>query len=153
MKAIKFVLMMFLALAIIQTVSAQDTARTATVVRVTGSAEVMPPQGPWTEARAGLSLPEGTVIRGKDGSKLILSIDGKDQTALVEMRGDTSLTLAEMQPAGNEVRTTLLDLAIGDVLVKVKKLPSDKSKFEIRTPISYVGVRGTIFSVSVKRSR
>jgi len=152
MKTIRLTFMILLVLAILQTVSAQDTVRTAAVVRVVGTAEVMPPQGAWTEARSGISLPEGSAIRTKDGSKIILSIDGKDQTALVEMRGDTQLTLAEMPSAENKIRSTLLDLAIGDVLIKVKKLPSDQSKFEVRTPISYVGVRGTIFSISLKRA-
>jgi len=152
MKAIRLTFMILLALAMIQTVSAQDTARTATIVSVVGTAEVMPPQGSWTEARPGINLPEGTIIRTAEGSKVIVSIDGRNQSALVEMKDYTQLILAEMPPPENQSRKTLLDMAIGNVLIKVKKLPSDQSKFEVRTPISYVGVRGTIFSISLKRA-
>jgi len=152
MKAIRLTFMILLVVAIIQTVSAQDTARTATIVGVIGTAEVMPPQGSWTEARPGISLPEGTIIRTAEGSKVIVSIDGRSMSALVEMRDYTQLIIAEMPPLENQTRKTLLDLAIGNVLIKVKNLPSDQSKFEVRTPISYVGVRGTIFSISLKRT-
>ncbi|MFH0764029.1 MAG: FecR domain-containing protein [Candidatus Omnitrophota bacterium] len=152
MKAIRLTLMIILGLAIIPTVSAQDTARTATVVRVIGTAEVLPPQGSWTEARPGINLPEGTIIRTAEGSKVVVSIDGHNQSALIEMKDYTQLILSEMPPLENQTRKTLLDLAIGNVLIKVKKMPSDQSKFEVRTPISYVGVRGTIFSISLKRA-
>jgi hypothetical protein len=46
-------------------------------------------------------------------------------------------------------KTTLLDLAIGKVLVQTQKLQGD-SKFEVRTPTALTGVRGTIFEVTVK---
>ncbi|MDP3804203.1 MAG: FecR domain-containing protein [Candidatus Omnitrophota bacterium] len=151
MKVIRLTLMIILTLAIIQTVSAQDAMRTATIARIVGTVAVMPSQGSWTEARKGMSLSEGCAIRTKEGSKVILSLDGKEESALIEIRGDSYLTLTEMPPVENETRNTLLDLAIGDVLIKVKKLPSDKSKFEVRTPISYVGVRGTIFFISLRR--
>lgn len=152
MKAIRLTLMILLVLAIIQTVSAQETARTATIVRVIGTAEVMPPQGSWREARPGINLPEGTIIRTAEGSKVIVSIDGRDQSALIEMKDYAQLILAEMPPMENQTRKTLLDLTIGNILIKVKKMPTEQSKFEVRTPISYVGVRGTIFSISLKRA-
>jgi len=46
---------------------------------------------------------------------------------------------------------TLLDLAIGTVLIKSKKL-TGKSKFEIYTPTSMIAVRGTVFEVNVKKN-
>lgn len=152
MKILRLTFMILLVPAMIQTVSAQEAARTATIVRVVGSAEVMPPQGSWREARPGISLPEGTIIRTAEGSKVIVSIDGRNQSALVEVKDYTQLILSEMPPLENQTRKTLLDLATGNILIKVKKLPTDESKFEVRTPISYVGVRGTIFSISLKRS-
>ena len=46
-------------------------------------------------------------------------------------------------------KTTLLDLALGKVLVHVEKLQG-KSKFEVRTPTALTGVRGTTFTVEVR---
>ena len=45
--------------------------------------------------------------------------------------------------------TTLLDLAIGKILVKVESLKGN-AKFEVKTPTALTGVRGTVFEVSVK---
>ncbi|MEI7751999.1 MAG: FecR domain-containing protein, partial [Candidatus Omnitrophota bacterium] len=46
-------------------------------------------------------------------------------------------------------RTTILDLAIGKILVKVEALKGN-SKFEVKTPTALTGVRGTLFEVAVK---
>jgi hypothetical protein len=46
-------------------------------------------------------------------------------------------------------KTTILDLAIGKILVKVEALKGN-SKFEVRTPTALTGVRGTIFEVTVR---
>ena len=48
------------------------------------------------------------------------------------------------------VQTTLLDLAIGKILISAEKLDTPDSKFEVKTPTSVVGVRGTAFSVEVE---
>ena len=45
---------------------------------------------------------------------------------------------------------TILDLSLGEVFIKAKKLNADKYRFEIKTPTSIVGVRGTAFSVKVE---
>ena len=47
-------------------------------------------------------------------------------------------------------QNTLFDLSLGEILIKAKKLHSEKSKFEVKTPTSIVGVRGTTFSVTVE---
>ena len=45
---------------------------------------------------------------------------------------------------------TLLDLAIGKILIRAKKLHSEEEKFEVKTPTTIVGVRGTTFAVEVE---
>jgi len=46
-------------------------------------------------------------------------------------------------------KTTVLDLAIGKVLIHAEKLKGD-SVFNVRTPNSTTGVRGTTFTVSAE---
>ena len=45
---------------------------------------------------------------------------------------------------------TLLDLAMGEILIKAQKVHGEKSQFEVKTPTSIVGVRGTTFNVKVE---
>ncbi|MBN1688101.1 MAG: FecR domain-containing protein, partial [Candidatus Omnitrophica bacterium] len=60
------------------------------------------------------------------------------------------MTTLEMDAITGE-KITLLDLAIGKVLVHASKLQGE-SKFEVRTPTSTTGVRGTVFEVSVEEA-
>ena len=102
-------------------------------------------------ANVGMSLKQGDAIRTKANSKAILALDAEAETATVEVKQNSQLTLAELianQAEGSE--STLLDLALGEILIKAKKLHSEKSKFEVKTPTSIVGVRGTTFSVAVE---
>jgi hypothetical protein len=55
---------------------------------------------------------------------------------------------AETDPVMGD-KTTILDLAIGKVMVHVEKLKGN-SRFEVRTPTALTGVRGTTFEVTVK---
>jgi hypothetical protein len=55
-----------------------------------------------------------------------------------------------LQDKDKETQRTLLDLSIGEILIQVDKLQAEKSSFEVKTPTSMVGVRGTTFSVKVE---
>jgi hypothetical protein len=46
-------------------------------------------------------------------------------------------------------KSTILELAIGKILVKVESIKGN-GKFEVRTPTALTGVRGTVFEVSVR---
>jgi len=73
------------------------------------------------------------------------------QTATVEVKKSSQVKLATLLQNGQDAtETTLLDLSLGEILIKAKKLHSEKSKFEVKTPTSIVGVRGTTFSVTVE---
>ena len=54
-----------------------------------------------------------------------------------------------VKDSSSGMKKTLLDLSIGQVLIKAEKLDTPDSKFEVKTPTSVVGVRGTKFSVKV----
>lgn len=105
----------------------------------------------WVIAKKGMVIYEGAVIKTEAGSSSRLSIDGKKRSAVVDIEENSQLLLAELiEDAQKQSQRTLLDLAIGKVLIKANKLNNDKSKFEVKTPTSIVGVRGTVFTVEVE---
>ncbi len=134
----------------LSTAYAAQEARQAKVIEVKGTAEVRRAGGAWLPAKAGDMLTEKDIIRTGKKSSLLLNVDGTGETATVEIKEKSQLLLSQLSRNSTETsETTLLDLALGSVLVKAQKLHSDKSRFEIKTPTSIVGVRGTTFAVSV----
>ncbi len=134
-----------------QFVLAEEVLRTANVTEINGSAEVLQSDGSWKPATIGMVLGQGDSIRTTPSSWAILSIDGAAETATVEVKQNSELKLATLLKNDDESsQATLLDLSMGEILIKAKKLHSEKSKFEVKTPTSIVGVRGTTFSVAVE---
>jgi hypothetical protein len=130
---------------------AEETKRAATISEARGKVEVRVAQKPWAPAQVGMALNQGDIIRTMAGSFAVLNVDGKGATATVEVKENSQMRLAELiEDKTKATQNTLLDLALGEVLIKAKKLDSEKSKFQVKTPTSIVGVRGTTFSVAVK---
>lgn len=124
--------------------------REAKILSLEGSVSVLlAGKQDWELAQKDMILKEGDQIKTEADSKATLNIDGNGQAAVVEVSPNTSLTLQTMvadKTSGE--KSTLLDLAIGKVMVKCNKLKG-KEKFEVGTPTSVLGVRGTQFEVEV----
>ncbi len=150
MKVFKFILVMIIMMGMLSSSYAIEK-RTARVVSTNGTAEVKRTgQATWAPANVGMVLNEGDAIKTAPKAWALLSIDdGKVGT--VEVRGDSQMMITELT-ATPETQTsaTLLDLAIGEVMIKAKKIHGEGSKFEVKTPTSVVGVRGTTFNVKVE---
>ncbi len=125
--------------------------REATILSLQGTVEVKSGKKPWQKAQKNMVLVQGDIIRTKNKSSATLNVDGTGKKAAVEMKENSQLRLAELKiNKADSSETTLLDLALGAVLIKAEKLHSEKSRFEVKTPTSIVGVRGTTFSVAVE---
>ena len=125
--------------------------RVAVVDQVQGTVEAKTANNIWKPATEGMFLNQNDTIRTKNNSSAILSLDGNAQTAIVEVKENTELSLAEMvEVKDKDIQKTLLDLSLGNILIKAKKLHTEKSSFEVKTPTSVVAVRGTTFAVSVE---
>ena len=151
MKAVKIIVGIALIVGLSSAVYAAETARIASVLQTKGTVEVKMGGDIWMPARDGMILKQGDAIRAKQGSFALLNLDGNGQTATVEVKENSSLALASLiedKAAGTE--KTLLDLSLGGIMIKAKKLHSEKSSFEVKTPTSIVGVRGTTFAVTVE---
>ena len=131
--------------------AAEERKRIAAVVDTNGKVEVRNQQGEWIAAKKGMVLQEGDVIRTNANSFAVLNVDGLAETATVEVKEKSQLKLIELiENKEKDTQNTFLDLALGEILIKAKKLHSEKSSFEVKTPTSVVGVRGTTFSIAVE---
>ena len=151
MKKVKLFLVIGLVLGMASLSIAAENMRIATVADIKGTVEAKTGQDNWVPATLGMTLKQGDAIRvGKDSSAL-LNLDGQAQTATVTLNANSQLELAELitdTDAGSQ--KTLLDLSLGSILIKAAKLHSEQSSFEVKTPTSMVGVRGTTFAVTVE---
>ncbi len=130
----------------------QEEKRTAKVLSIMGAAEVRPAgEKKWIPAEVGMVLNEGDVVKTGADAWILLNLNGTGETATVELSQRSQLLLSELRvDEERKMQKTLLDLGIGEILIKAKKLHSPVSKFEVKTPTSVVGVRGTKFSVKVE---
>jgi len=152
MKTARLLCVVGLVLAMSCTAMAQEdtSQRTATITSLKGNVEVMSPNEPWKTATAGMVLNQSSVIRTKMNSQATVNLDGGD-TATVIVKESSQLMLADLaQNKAEGSQKTMLDLALGQILIKAKKIHSDKTSFEVKTPTSIVAVRGTTFSVAVE---
>jgi hypothetical protein len=152
MKIVNMIIITLLICTITNLSFAQDmTKRTAKISNIKGAVEVKTVTGEVRPAKVGMVLNEGDTVETKSNSTAMLDVDGSGETASVEVKANAKLKLSEMlENKKDGVQMTLLDLSMGEILIKAKKLHSEKSKFEVKTPTSIVGVKGTTFSVSVE---
>jgi hypothetical protein len=105
--------------------------------------------GEWKPAADGMVILPGDEVRtAADNSVEVLMDGGKIGRVEVKEGSLFRIQTAEKDPETGDDRT-MLDLAIGKILVKVESLKGN-SKFEVRTPTALTGVRGTVFEVTVK---
>lgn len=139
-------------------VYSQSAATTATIEQrfaeiqdATGEVSVkVTPDDRWRLAVKGMKMNEnGEIKTGKDSTAVIL-LDEKGATGKVDIKPNTWMRIAELgYDEKQENKKTLLDLALGQVLVKAEKLKGESS-FQVRTPTSTTSVRGTVFEVKVE---
>ncbi len=152
MKTIIMIISLGLVLAIsCQASGAEITLRTALILEFEGSVDVKLSNSKWIPAKEEMVLNQGDVIRTKSNSWAVIRLLGDSELATVEMKENSQLRLTELFEIKEEdVQKTLLDLAVGEILIKAEKLRSPKSTFDVKTPTSMLGIRGTTLSVKVE---
>jgi hypothetical protein len=116
------------------------SAQNARITDVQGKVEVNQGTG-WTAARAGMTVPLGTVISTGFGSKAFLQVG----MSKIEVKPLTRMSVAEyMEREGSA--TTSLDLRIGRVKATVESAEGVRHDFTIKSPTSTASVRGTEFT-------
>jgi len=152
MKILRCVCIVALILSMATIAFAVEAQRTARIMSLEGNAEVKPAGGSsWSPAQSGAILNEGDTLKTGEKSMAVLDIGDKGEVGTVEVSEGSQLLLSAMTVDKKEgTSRTLLDLAMGEVLVKAQKVSGEGSKFEVKTPTSIVGVRGTTFKVKVE---
>ena len=153
MKSLKIICVLILVTCLACFAFTEEVKRVAKIISITGDVNVKlyGEETVWMPAKKGMILNEGDMIRTKSDSWALLSLNGEGQTANVEVEQNSKLLLSELVMEEEKgIQRTLLDLAIGEILIKAEKLDTPESKFEVKTPTSIVGVRGTRFSVRVE---
>ncbi len=152
MKSLKIICVLLLVTCLACFAFAEEVKRIVKIASMTGDVNVkLYGEGDWAPAKKGMILNEGDMIRTKSDSWVLLILNGEGQTANVEVEENSKLLLSQLVMQKEKgTQQTLLDLAIGEILIKAEKLDTPESKFEVKTPTSIVGVRGTRFSVRVE---
>lgn len=128
-----------------------EEIRQATISQLQGDVEVRMAGSDWKPAEVGMTLHEKDEIRTAGGAYAEIMLDDAGKTGKFDLEENSHLTLSQMVlDSGTGEKTTLLDLAIGRVLIQAAKLQGN-SKFEVKTPTSTAGVRGTVFEVVVEK--
>jgi len=150
MKILRSVVIMILVLGLASVVYAEQVKRTAKVISLEGDVSVKPIGKDWVAAQVDMALGEGDVIVTKKGASALLNVDGDGETATVTVNEGSQLLMTELaRDKDTGAQQTMLELAAGKILIKAQKLHSEAERFEVQTPTTVVGVRGTVFEVEV----
>lgn len=122
--------------------------RVAAVSDVQGVVQVKPRgEQAFTPLADRVRVNAGDVVKTGENAGLVLTwLDG----TRMRIGANTVMTVLKCQiNTVNNAETTMFRLDLGRVWIRVLKVLSQKSKFEIVTPTATAGVRGTVFSVAV----
>ena len=130
------------------TAQAQTQEGQAVVQSIKGSADYSEGGGTWSKLKVGKVLKAGTVVRTADASEVDLNL--KRNGPVVRLTGNSTLGLTKLlfeNTGADTVIETQLDLKAGRVLGVVSKMAA-ASKYEVKTPSSVTGIRGTKYDIS-----
>ena len=122
-----------------------DTPSKATVVAMTGSIAATGADGAATRLALGATVLEGTQLETGGNSFLTLALPDQSR---ISLPSNTRVRIAKLRTARylNSPRTEVL-LLRGQVESRVSPLEANRGRYEVRTPLSVAGVRGTHFRV------
>jgi len=122
-----------------------DTPAKATVVAMTGTVAATAADGNTVHLTIGSMVAEGTQIQTSGNSFLTMAL--ADQSR-ISVPSNSRLQISKLRTARylHRPRTEIL-LLHGRVESRVSPLEANQGRFEVRTPLSVAGVRGTQFRV------
>jgi hypothetical protein len=127
---------------------AQTQQGSATVFGLKGSADYSDGGGTWMPLKVGKVLRAGAIIRTAPDSQVDLNL--KRNGPVVRVTQNTTLGLDKLlfeNTGADVVIETALDLKAGRILGRVNKTAA-ASKYEVKTPHSVTGIRGTEYDIS-----
>ena len=122
-----------------------DQVRQATLTNFAGEVMIRQGGGDWKSAMPGTIMKINDELKTSSGASAEVLLD--NGSVKIRENSQFKIDTMDLNPVTGE-KTTYLNLALGRILIQAEKLQGD-SKFEVRTPTSTTGVRGTVFEVSV----
>lgn len=116
-------------------------------------------QAKWVRAKPDMVLRQDDMIKTKKaGNATIIfdengSFETKDHDS-IDLYEDTVLVLTKLSfDKKTQDKKTLLDMSIGKIVANAAKLRTKDSTFEVKTPTSVVGVRGTNYLIEYRPNK
>ena len=126
-----------------------EEIRYVSIQTIQGIVEVRQNNGDWKPAQNGTILYQHDEIRTGKGAYAQVLIDRDADTGSLEIKEKTRMRFNTLEKnKQTQEKTTLLDVAIGRIMVHVEKLKG-ASRFEANTATTTMGVRGTTIEVIV----
>ncbi len=149
LKVSSFLALAFLLVNLVPSFSYAQVQRQATVINVDGRVEYLQAnKTDWKVARKGVVLNQNDAVRTTANATAILSIESVGQNSMIKVANNSELRISDLSlDEKSGVESTLLDLAIGNILIDTKTRSG--SQFKVKTPTAIVGARGTSFRVKV----
>lgn len=122
------------------------SARTATLLELSGRVELADSSGEWRTAERGERIGAGAQIRtGESSSATLLFYEGSRAT----LSGDTELSISHLSGSWSKVLKVSLNQSAGQTSHSVVPLHSPDGRYQVQTPSGVASVRGTVFKVAV----
>lgn len=90
---------------------------------------------------------DGDVITTSEGSRIEITITGEE---IVRIDENATVSVAEILHRNGDEKVMNFFAKVGKFFFRVKKKVMDDKDFNVRTPTSIIGVRGTEFGVKVQ---
>lgn len=118
----------------------------AVAKKVSGTVKYSNPGGSWQALTDETILKAGDTIQTAGDGSTDIWFNNSD---VISIGAGSTVTIEKLTKISAEDSGTSLNLQLGSIIGNVKKI-SKASHFDIRTPNGVAGIRGTMFSISVK---
>lgn len=137
---------LFIALAL--AISPAMAQKVGQVQSVKGTARIQVPEGSMKVASPGTAVNEGSTILTSSGAVLILRLNNG---STLTVNPGSRLKVVSSQVKSGQGSSYGFNLNAGTISAKVAKLSAKNEQFQVYTPTTVAGVRGTDFSVSTAK--
>ena len=118
----------------------------ATILNIDGDVQVrLTEEDTWIKAKVGMKLSQKASIKTGSGAWAELRVG---MVGAIKVKENTELSLLELSSSSDGSENIILYMNVGELLVDARGIDPD-SDFQVRTPTTVAGVRGTIYTITV----
>ena len=132
----------------------EKAVRTATIISIDGEASVRRAgTNDWETAEVGMEIKEGDILKTGKDAKVPIQIEGDKIPSKIEVEGGSQVAVLSLAINKRTLdQETILDIAIGKMIVETSKPEHKNTTFKVKTPTSIIEVQnGGVFTVDVNK--